>query len=120
MAKIRKLAGFKRKIPSPVVWGLLPTGQVTFYGINVKEMVTTADGPMMLSEIKLRMEFADPNVDIATLVATVRSVRKSGALDPIQPELWRLRFRTQKISLNRLAPVSKQLQRPPSDYGMYR
>lgn len=88
---MRKLQGFRHpqhRDGKLVKWQLRRDQRVVIYAIDVKEMVTTPNGPMLLASLRQLADVSNPNVDITVQVGLALVFRKNGQPDPQSPELW--------------------------------
>ena len=86
---MRKLQAFKDdRLVEPVTWQMRRDGMAVFHKITEVGPVTTPDGQMLCVNIRQKTDFANPETNVAVLVAKIPLLRASGKPDPHSPELW--------------------------------
>jgi hypothetical protein len=92
---MKKLQAMRNsKIQEPAEWQTLGsrTGsrrfRAVFHRIELYGAVETPDGEMLCVGIRQRVDFADPDTDVAVLIGKVPLKKASGKPDPQPPELW--------------------------------
>lgn len=85
---MRKLQAFRMDLNEPVAWLMRHDGKAVFHKIEEVGLVTTPHGEMLCVHIRQKTDFADPDTNIAVLVAKIPLYKPSGKPDPHSPELW--------------------------------
>lgn len=86
---MKTLQAFKNsKLTEPVKAELRHDKKAVFHKIEHLGPVKTPDGEMLCVYIRQKVDFADPDVDIAVLLGTIPLLKPSGKRDPQPPELW--------------------------------
>ena len=86
---MKALQAFRNtRLNEPVDWKLRHGNRAVFHKIDVIGPVKTPDGEMLCVQIRQKVDFADPDTDIAVLVAQIPLLKANGKPDPQPPELW--------------------------------
>jgi len=86
---MRTLQAFRNtKLNEPVEWELRHDKRAVFHKIDLVGPINTPDGEMLCVHIRQKVDFADPNTDIAVLVGRVPLLKANNKPDPQPPEIW--------------------------------